>query len=178
MSDRVFSSFLEHTFGEAKALAAGSDVLTIIPVLPWPPATYCCVFAVRYLRRPPSGIVEVAPGPVEVGLHFPQDYLRSSDPRLGLKVAAMLTEDFFHPNVRDSAICLGSAFAPGTPIRWLLWELHEVVAYRNVGLDERNALNPEACRLLRQRPEILAGLGPFRPLRRRARPVQVTVTRR
>lgn len=178
MTDRVFSSFLEHTFREARTVADESDVLTIVPVLPWPPATYGCEFAVSYLRRLSSGIAEVAPGPVKVAIHFPQDYLRSSDPRLGLKVAAMLTEDFFHPNVHGPAICLGSAFAPGTPVRWLLWELYEVLAYRNVGLDERNALNPEACRLLRQRPEILAGLGEARPLRRRARPTQITVTRR
>jgi hypothetical protein len=112
--------------------------------------------------------VDLAPGPVLTALHFPKDYLRSFDPRLPFKVVSILTRDFVHPNVAVPTVCLGSGLAPGTPIRALLTALHEIVTYRNVSLDERNAMNPEACRLLRQHPQLLDGLD--RPPLRSSRP--------
>jgi hypothetical protein len=182
LSDRdpVFAAFLRNSHEAARALAGASGGrLAVVPLGPPPPANYLCEFAARYLRRLPSGIVDVAGGPVAVGVHLPADYLRSPDPALGLKVVSMLTPDFFHPNVQGPVICLGSAFAPGTPIRWLLEEVYAIVTYRNYTVDERAALNPEACRLLRQRPEILARLGPdeARRLRPGGRLLAKVVTR-
>jgi hypothetical protein len=37
--------------------------------------------------------------------------------------------------------------------------LFEIVTYRNCTVDERNALNPEACRLVREYPSLLTKLG-------------------
>jgi hypothetical protein len=153
-------------------LADESDVLRVLPCPPLPPAAYVCEFRVRYLRRAPSGLVEVAPGPVLAGLRFPEDYLRAADAHLYLKVASVLTPDLVHPNVLGPVVCLGSAFAPGTPVRVLLWELYEILAYRNLTLDERNALNPEACRLLREHAHFLNQLE-APPLRRGRLPLRV-----
>jgi hypothetical protein len=172
MSDRVYLAFLQNTLVQTLALAEESDVLRVLPLPPLPPSRYLCEFQLPYLRRLPSGVVEVAPGPVQAGVSFPGNYLSAADPHLPLKVAAMLTQDFVHPNVHGSVICLGSAFAPGTPFRVLVWELYDILAYRNVTLDERNALNPEACRLLRAHPNLLDRLE-VRPLRRRAKSVPI-----
>lgn len=171
MGDRVFLAFLHNTLIQALALVEESDILRILPLPPLPPSRYLCEFQVPYLRRLPSGVVDVAPGPVRAGLSFPENYLYAADPHLYLKVASMLTQDFVHPNVRGSVICLGSAFAPGTPFRVLAWELYDILAYRNVTMDERNALNGEACRLLRACPEMVDRLE-IPPLVRRERSVR------
>ena len=173
MGDRVFLAFLHNTLTQALALMEESDILRVLPLPPMPPSRYLCEFQLPYLRRLPAGVVDVAPGPVRVGVSFPENYLYAADPHLSLKVAAMLTQDFIHPNVRGSVICLGSAFAPGTPFRVLAWELYDILAYANVTVDERNALNPEACRLLRAHPSLLDRLE-VRPLRRRAKSVPIT----
>lgn len=178
LSDAVFATFLQRTVVESMDAAGESDILTLVPLPPLPPATYRCEFSVRYLRRIGAGLVEPAPGPVVAALHFPQDYLRSVDAHLGVRVVSLVTPDVVHPNVRGAAVCLGAGFAPGTPIRTLLWELYEILTYRNVTLDERNALDPEACRLLRARPELLAQLGDAPPLRRARRHPQMTVDAR
>jgi hypothetical protein len=172
--DPVLYAFLQNTFVEATALAEKSDMLHLIPLPPLPPSTYLCEFDVHYLRRLRSGVVEIAPGPVLTALHFPEDYLRSTDPRLYLKVASILTPDLTHPNVGGTIVCLGSAFAPGTPLTALLWELYDIVTYQNVTVDERNALNPEACRLLREHAGLLAQFQ-LKPFLRRAHKLKITM---
>jgi hypothetical protein len=157
--DYVFESFLENTADDAAGLQRKSELVILEPVSPLPPSRYRCTFQVPYLRRLPSGIVELDPGPVRCGIFFPEDYLRSVDPKLFMKVASIGNPDFLHPNVLFGSVCLGSRFAPGTPIDALIWELFEIVTYRNCTVDERNALNPEACRLVREYPLLLDKLG-------------------
>lgn len=173
--DHVFNRFLENTFLDAIELARKSDVLHLTPVPPYPPAGYLCGFDTAYLCRGQSGLVEVHPGPVLAAVRFPNDYLRSVDPELYLKVAAVLTSDFTHPNVAGLNVCLGSAFAPGTPLTTLLWELYDIVSYRNVTTDEANALNPEACRLLREHGHLIDQLSPP-PFLRTEHELKVKVT--
>jgi hypothetical protein len=86
----------------------------------------------------------------------------------------VLTADLVHPNVSGGAVCLGSGFAPGTSITWLLWQLWDIFAYENVTTDERNALNPEACRLVREHRHLLERL-PRRPFLRRKQKLAVRV---
>jgi len=175
MADRIFDAFLRNSLVEAMELADESDCLTVRPLPPLPPSHYVCVFALPYLRRLASGLVEAAAGPVLTGIHFPASYLRGGDERLALMVASVLTPDVFHPNISAAGtVCFGSRFVAGTPIGEILWHLHELLSYRVLGLDERDALNREACRLLRERPDIL-GLLPYRPLRRARRALTVTV---
>ena len=165
--DGVFRLFLENTYTEAMEFAARSDVLRIAPVGGSPPFSYACNFRVQYLQRLPSGTVEIHPGPVHCLIHFPNDYLRSTDPKFYMRVASVLTSDFVHPNVAGGIVCLGGGFAAGTPISELLWLLFQIVSYRNCTLDERNALNAEACRLLRACPELLLKADRPRLLRQR-----------
>ena len=173
--DPVLSAFLENTKLEAIALVARSDVLTIVPLGPGALSSgYVCEFSLPYLRRLPNGTVEVAPGPVLIGVRFPEDYLRSADPHLYVKVASVITPDLIHPNISGGMVCLGASFSPGTSLTALLWELYDIVSYQNVTLDERNALNPEACRLLREHQQLLEPLRPA-PFLRRERTLQATV---
>jgi hypothetical protein len=173
--DPVYLKFLENTYDEARRLAEKSDVLKLSPIPPFPPGAYLCEFHVAHLRLLSDGTVRIEQGPVTAGVIFPEDYLRSTDPRLYLRVASALTPfDLLHPNVRGGVVCLGAAFAPGTSLTALLWELYEIVSYQNVTLDERNAMNPTACRLLRQQPELLSGLRP-EPFLRRRHGMQVSV---
>jgi hypothetical protein len=166
---QVFEKFLENSLAEASALEKQSDVLELVPLPPLPPSTYLCKFAVPYLRRQADGTIALAEGPVIAAVHFPEDYLRSVDHWLYLKVATLLTPDFIHPNVRGGTVCLGADFAPGTPIKGLLWELYDIVTYQNFSLVEHNALNAEACRLLRARQELVKSLRPVPFLRRKRR---------
>jgi hypothetical protein len=86
--------------------------------------------------------------------------------------ASIESPGFIHPNVLYGAVCLGRQFAPGTPIEALIWELFEIVTYRNCTLD--HSLNPEACRLIREYPWLLEGIG--RPsLFRSDRPIRISV---
>jgi hypothetical protein len=172
--DHIFQTFLENTAVDAAELQDRSAVMTLTPLPPLPPSRYACMFQIPYLHRLRSGIVAIHPGPVHCYIRFPEDYLRSADDRLYMKVASVLDPQFVHPNVLVGAICLGSAFSPGTPIGALIWELFDIVTYRNCTVDERNALNPEACRLVREYPSLLEQLD--RPsLFRSSRSIQVSV---
>jgi hypothetical protein len=153
--DGTYQRFLENTRIEASELEGKSRLFRLHGMPPSPSSRYQLTFDLAYLRRTASGTVERANGPVHCLLHFPGDYLRSADPKLYLKVAFMLTSQFVHPNVRDGSICLGVNFAPGSPITAVVWQVFDIVTYRNNTVDERNALNPEACRLLRARPELI-----------------------
>jgi hypothetical protein len=174
--DAIYLHFLENTFAEAQALVSKSDVLHLTALPPHPPASYLAEFRVDYLMRKPSGTVARAHGSVLTALHFPEDYLRSTDPRLSMKVASLLGPPWFvHPNVRSGVICLGAAFAPGTGIGLLLREIYEIVSYSCYTLVETNSLDPEACRLLRANPEILASFHPA-PFIRRDQKLQIRVS--
>jgi len=172
--DVIFHRFLENMLAEAKEVAQSSDVVRLRPMPADPPVTYLCEFRVPHLWRRPSGLVELSHQPVLGTIHFPEDYLRSTDSHLYMKVASVLTPNFVHPNVYGSVVCLGSAFAPGTRLSWLLREFYEIVSYSNYSLDERNSLNPEACRLLRAHGHLLESLKP-EPFLRRKRNLQIAV---
>jgi hypothetical protein len=66
-------------------------------------------------------------------------------------------------------VCLGTGdFQPGTAFRPLVSALYSILSYGVYCTDERNALNPLACRLLRERRHLVEGLE-CRPLLRRSR---------
>ncbi len=148
--------FLENTWLAAQSLAEESRVLRIRPRGVPPPAAYLLSFDIPYLRLTNGGSVEIAPGPVTASIYLPPEYLHSGDPSLPLRVVTVDTPRFVHPNV-NRTVCLGSAFRPGTPFRALVGALYSVLTYRVFSTDERNALNPMACRLLREHAHLLAG---------------------
>lgn len=164
--DRVFEAFCFAAQREANALTAQSDVLTVRACPPEPPSRFLVQFRVPYLRRTAHHTIEVAPGPVEGAIHFPADYLLGTTPQLWFRVATITTADFVHPNVRDGIVCLGAQFNPGTPFRILVRALYDLVSYQMLSLDERNALDAEACRILRANPQLLQTLS-APPLTRR-----------
>lgn len=174
MPDMIFDRWAGNALSEALEIAGGSDVVEIHPD-PRDRATFWCQYNVPYLARCSDSTVAIHPGPVHAGVHFPEDYLRSTDPHLYMHVAAVLTPDIVHPNIRGVAVCLGSAFRPGTRLALILRELYEIFTYSNYSLVETNSLNPEACRLLRAHGHLLEKLaaGPFL---RRPRNLRVKVS--
>jgi hypothetical protein len=173
--DLVLRKFLENSHANVMALAASSDTLEIEAHPLWPPTAYRCLFHVPYLRSVAGGVVERGPGPVAAVLHIPPDYLHPMDKYLYLRVASVLNLDIVHPNISPiGGVCLGAQLTPGTPIHGLLHQLYEILTYRNCGLSERNAFNGQACRLLRQHPELRRQLNPP-PLVRRKHQLQIHV---
>jgi hypothetical protein len=163
-NDPILSEFFHRNYAEARTLAAQSTVLSVVSLLgqPLPVHILCTFHGIPHLRKRPDGTVEVAAaGDILVGIHFPPDYLRSTDRTLYLKLISLLSPPtFFHPNVHTPVLCPGAHLTPGLPLIALLWHIFDIVSYRNLNLDERNALNPQACRYLRQHPEVLAQLQP------------------
>ena len=176
--DKIYSGFLKQSLEQATQLAADSDVLSILDTKGNPPFRFLLQFSgIDYLVQScETGEVEINHEPVLVDLYFPPDYLRSVDPELYLKIVSLLTPGFFHPNVRIpfGLICLGHDFLPGTLLGDLAFHIHDIITYQNATVDERDAYNPEACRYLRQYPDILKQLR-RPPIRRRNLKVQVTV---
>lgn len=175
--DEILCRFLKSGWKAAMALSMESDLLRIASVpIADPPTMHLLLFQqIEYLRRDESGAIVVAKGPIAVGVNFPPDYLRSDDPRLYIKIATLLDPftldphpEYFHPNIDPvgGTICLGAGFLPGTPFPALIWHLYEIITYQNFSVDERNALNREACRYLRDHSGVVSTLR-IPPLRRR-----------
>ncbi|MDR4468956.1 MAG: hypothetical protein MRJ68_11795 [Nitrospira sp.] len=170
--DCVFDAFCLAAQREAEELIEKSDVLSVRALPPAPPSRFLLQFRVPYLRRTIRHTIEVAPGPVEAIVHFPADYLLGTTPQLWFRVISITTAGFVHPNVRDGVVCLGAQFTPGTPLRILIRTLYDLVTYHTMTLDERNAMDPEICRLLRADPQILHSLS-APPLTRRTHRVTI-----
>ena len=169
--DRIMQSFLRQSFAEGRALSMQSDILTIASPSedPAPGKLLCHFHNLPHLQRRPDGTVErVSQGSIVLGIHFPVDYLRSTDRWMPLQLISLLAPaTFFHPNVKAPVLCPGTQLTPGMSLTDLIWHTYDIVTYHNMNTDERDALNPEACRYFRQHPEVLAKLQPP-PLRQRA----------
>jgi hypothetical protein len=168
--DSVYSGFLCTSFEQAKQLEVDSDIFKILDHQGDPPSRFLLQFeGIEYLNQNlETSAVAVVKQPLLVDVHFPRDYLRSTDPQLYLKMVTLLHPEFFHPNVSlpFGYICLGHDFLPGTVLSDLAFHIHEIITYQNMTVDERDAFNPSACRYLRQYPEVLDNLR-RPPLRRR-----------
>jgi hypothetical protein len=169
--DKVLEGFLQKQFDEGMALAAQSDLLELLPLDP-PPLVrrYIARFACTGLVRTPSGEI-VEANEFTVGIAFPDDYLRRAEPSQVLTVLS--PRGAFHPNISDRGpfVCVGR-MGPGTTLVDLLYQLHEIVTYNKATVDERNALNFDACQWARANADRL----PLdrRPLKRRR--IDFTVT--
>lgn len=143
MTDRVLAGFLARQHEEGTALAAASDVLTLVPVGDDPPQRYLADFRCRGLLRSPAGDVVMADR-FQVGVWFPDDYLREVDPFLVLRWIAPAHP--FHPNIAARApfICAG-AIRPGTFLVDLIYRVHEIITWARVTMREDDALNRDAC---------------------------------
>ena len=144
--DQVFAGFLEHQLEAGMALAARSTLLTLVPSTGTAPDRYVARFACRGLVRAPGGAIVEGEG-FEVGIWFPADYLRRAD---AIEVVSWLgPRNVFHPNVGPGPnggqfICVGR-IERATPLVEILMRAYEVVTYQRVTMDERDALDHEAC---------------------------------
>jgi hypothetical protein len=160
MNDKIFAAFLNRQFEEGMALAGQSDVLRLVPGGPAPVQRYVARFDCRLLRRGSDGTVVESTG-AEVGIYFPDDYLRRTDP---YQILLWLSpKDAWHPNIasRAPAICLGR-LGPGTRLVEILYQLYEIITYQRYATHD--ALNPDAAAWARQNHDRFPVDG--RPLKR------------
>ncbi len=144
-TDPVLHGFLERQFVAGMELAERSDVLTLKP-LGGPPtqkfiADFQCKGVVWARRQTQSWNL------FRVGIFFPEDYLRDDDATVVLTILS--PPNVWHPNVIGPAICAGP-MPNGTGLVDLLYQVYEILSYQRLTMDERNALNIQACSWARQ----------------------------
>ncbi|MFW6164333.1 MAG: ubiquitin-conjugating enzyme E2 variant [Planctomycetota bacterium] len=145
---------------EGTALAESSDLLELRHEAGEAPRRYVGRFTCKGLVTV-GGAVEEA-GRFEVGIWFPDEYLRSVEPT---QIVTWLSPpNILHPNIRPPLICLGHLW-PGSPLVDILYQTFEVITCKKVTMDERDALNPSACVWARQHQDRFP-VDP-RPLKRR-----------
>jgi hypothetical protein len=166
MSDDVLATFLEGQREPALALSDQSDILELTSLEGKPPDRYVADFRCRTVIRENGRILFV--DRIIVGIRFPQDYMRVFAPERLISILA--PRNIWLPNVRGPLLCPGH-MRPGTPMVDLLFQIHEVLSGQRVTLDERWALNAEACAWARRNRHMLPT--DRRPLCRRTRGTSV-----
>jgi len=140
MNDPILASFLEHQYHEGMALAARSDLLELVPLEPAPYQRYIVRLFCKGLVYRNEQVMEA--NHFEVGVQFPDDYLRRIEPAEVLTLLG--PRDTFHPNILHFWICAGHLI-PGTGLVDLIYSVFEIFSYTKVTMTERDALNPNAC---------------------------------
>jgi hypothetical protein len=141
MQDKIFEAFLNRQYEQGMALAQASDLLELVPLDGPPPQHYVAVFRCQGLVRSGQGEPSEADR-FEVGIWFPDDYLRHAEPSQILTWLGPL--HVFHPNIRPPFICFGR-LTPGTSLVDILFQCFEIITYNKVTMREDDALNPDAC---------------------------------
>ncbi|MBL8829235.1 MAG: hypothetical protein JNM18_19790 [Planctomycetaceae bacterium] len=113
--------------------------------VPW---LYVAELRTRSLGRTTSGEIVDVDRHV-LAIRYLPDFLRRVNRWETLKYVAPLDPAPFHPNIcpETGAVCL--EVYPGQMITQVLLNLHELLRYRLRQTDERDALNHEACRYVR-----------------------------
>lgn len=161
MHDKILSAFLTRQFEEGMALARESDLVELVPIGTHPPQRYLARFRCRGLCRSDDGSIAEMDY-AEVGICFPDEYLRRTDPYQILMWLG--PSNVWHPNISDKApiVCLGR-LGPGTRLVDILYQLFEIVTYKRFTTDD--ALNHDAAAWARQHQDRFP-VDP-RPLKRR-----------
>lgn len=170
MTDRILEAFLRRQEEEGRALAAQSDLVSLVAIGS-PPDRYM-------LELKCKGLVEVSPNEVVeanqflVGIWFPSTYLRIAEPLRVLKWLA--PRNVFHPNISaiHSLICIGPV-APGTSLVDVMYRVWDVVSWNKVTMREDDALNYAACQWARQHRDRFPV--DRRPLKRQALVAQIDI---
>jgi hypothetical protein len=140
MPDDVFRTFLSAQCSAGMALARRSAVLELSPQSDDAPDRYIADYRCFGLVHE-NGQVTIADRFI-VGIHFPADYLRVFRPERVITILA--PTNVWLPNVAGPILCPG-AMRPGTPLVDLLMQVFEVLTGHRITMDERLALNPDAC---------------------------------
>ena len=167
MRDKILDTFLARQYDEGMALAAQSDLVDLMPIGPPPPQRYVARFRCTGLCRSADGRIGET-HLAEVGIFFPDDYLRRSDP---YQILAWLgPRNIWHPNISDRApiVCLGR-LGPGTRLVDILYQLFEIISYKRFATAD--ALNHDAAAWARQHQDRFPV--DSRPLKRRQLSLQV-----
>ena len=163
---KILKLFLKRQCEAGLALADSSDLLNLNPLGEAPHQRYVASFGSRGLIQEDGDIVEAQN--FHVGIQFPLDYLDRVRPFEVLMCLGPM--NVFHPNINGPLLCVGH-IAPGTGLVDLLYQCYEVLGYSKVTMDERDALNDEACRWARQNQNRFPVEN--RPLKRRSRVLEV-----
>ena len=164
--DRVFEAFLTRQHEDGLALAGSSDLFDLAPLEPRPSSGYIARFHCRGLVDTGQGRYEEADR-FDVGIRFPEDYLRRSAP---MQVLTFLgPRNTWHPNISPPFICVGR-LGPGTPLVDLLYQCFEIITYNKVTPREDDALNLAACAWARNHQALFPV--DRRPLKRRGLPTE------
>lgn len=140
--DGPTKAFLANAAAEAADLAASSDLLHIQPGPGSLPdrylITYCCNGVFK-----DGATVNTRLGTFALGIWFPPDYLRYADPQ---KVLTWLGPmNVFHPNIAFGLPVVCLRIEPAQRLGDIVHAAYDLVRYAKVTMDERDALNPEAC---------------------------------
>jgi len=162
MPDRILGAFLARQYEEGMALARASDLVALHPIGAQPPQRYVAEFRCAGLCRTPAGDIARMTHS-EVGIFFPDDYLRRTDPYQILMWLG--PHNVWHPNIsaRAPMVCLGR-LGPGTRLTDILYQLFEIITYQRYSTHD--ALNADAAAWARANQERLPV--DRRPLKRRA----------
>jgi hypothetical protein len=141
MPDRILEAFLTRQREEGMALAQSSDLVTLVSDGGAPPRRYVARFSCTGLCRTPAGEI-TRMDYSEVGIFFPDDYLRRLDPYQVLMWLG--PRNVWHPNISDRAplICLGH-LGPGTRLTDILYQLFEIITYQRYSTHD--AMNSDAA---------------------------------
>ncbi|MCX6538593.1 MAG: hypothetical protein NT151_06645 [Acidobacteria bacterium] len=162
MTDKILAAFLARQYEDGMALARDSDLVELLPIGTPPVQRYVARFHCTGLCRTPAGDIMEMQG-AEVGIFFPDDYLRRTDP---YQILIWLgPPDTWHPNISNRAplVCLGR-LGPGTRLVEILYQLYEVITYQRYATHD--ALNQDAAAWARQNQDRFPV--DARPLKRRS----------
>lgn len=99
-----------------------------------------------------------------IGIYFPPDYLCAAN---FLKVITLFSPTTFsHPNAAPPHLCVGR-LEPGTGLVDILYQIHDLITFKNVGVLEDDSLNRGACQWYRNPKNWDGRPVDSRPLRRR-----------
>lgn len=158
MPDKIFEAFLERQLADGMALAASSDLVSVLPL---DRQRFVIAFDCKGFVKAASGAIEIAEH-FEAGVYFAPDHLRRLNP------TAVVTwfgpPNIWHPNISPTlrAVCIGNMTA-GVGLPELIFQLFEIITWRR--LTVHHGLNLEACQWARNNPHRYPV--DTRPLRRR-----------
>lgn len=160
--DPIFDHFLRTQHEEGHRLAEASDLLELMPL---DDQRFIATFSCRGLVRDANGEVREHDR-FAVGIRFAEQHLRHVE--IGEALTWLAPREIFHPNVKPPFICVGP-IAAGTGLVELIYRCFEVITLQNLSMDERNALDREACSWARRHRDRFPV--DDRPLKRRVAPV-------
>ena len=141
--------FLESQHQDALAMRRNAHLFDLVPqptrAGDGPPRQYLLALNVTSMARLPHGEI-VEHDQWLAMIHFPPGSLSRVDPR---RVIQWIAGPLWHPNARPELgwFCVGR-LSPGTPLRNLVFRIHEIVVYANWA--SNSPLNGDAAAWARQ----------------------------